>query len=82
MQLYSELIPIVDEMMPNELWENIKIATAKIAKRNYRANASGRNCGDNGRRNMKAHGKKSTIRDTKRNPAPPEGHACMKYKER
>ena len=42
---FAELIPIVDEMMPNELWENIKITTAKVAKRNYRANASGRNSG-------------------------------------
>ena len=29
---FAELIPITDEMMPNELWENIKITTAKVAK--------------------------------------------------
>ena len=29
---FAELIPIVDEMTPNELWEKIKITTAKVAK--------------------------------------------------
>ena len=29
---FAELIPIVGEMIPNELWENIKITTAKVAK--------------------------------------------------
>ena len=29
---FAELIPIVDEVTPNELWEKIKITTAKVAK--------------------------------------------------
>ena len=29
---FAELIPIVDEMTPNELWKKIKITTAKVAK--------------------------------------------------
>ena len=30
---FAELIHIVDEMTPNELWEKIKITTAKVAKK-------------------------------------------------
>ena len=29
---FSELIPIVDEMAPNELWGQIKITTSKVAE--------------------------------------------------
>ena len=29
---FAELIRIVDDMTPNELWEKIKITTAKVAK--------------------------------------------------
>ena len=29
---FAELIPIVDEVTPNELWEKINITTAKVAK--------------------------------------------------
>ena len=29
---FAELVPIVDEMTPIELWEKIKITTAKVAK--------------------------------------------------
>ena len=29
---FSELIPIVDEMSPNELWGQIKITTSKVAE--------------------------------------------------
>ena len=43
---FAELIviPTVDEMTPNELWEKKKrFQLQKLPKRNYRANASGRN---------------------------------------
>ena len=86
---FAELIPIVDEMTPNDLWQKIKITTAKVAeeklscKRFRKKEWVSEETLDliDESRNMKAHGKNSTIRNKKRNPAPSEGQ-CRKDKER
>ena len=41
---FAELIPIVVEMTPNELWEKIKITTAKVAKEKLSRNRFRKKC--------------------------------------
>ena len=80
---FAELIPIVDEMTPNELWEKINITTAKVVieklsrkcfRKKQWISEETLNLIDE-RRNMKAHVKNVNNQDYEINPAPSEGHA-------
>ena len=86
---FAELKPIVDEMMPNEPWEKIKITTAKVAKeklsrKRFREkqwiSEETLDLIDE-RRNMKAHGKNVNNPEYKEKSRAIR-RACSKDKER
>ena len=86
---FAELIPIVDDMTPNELWEKIKITTAKVAyeklsrkrfrKKQWISEGTLHLIGE--RRNMKAHGKNVNNPEYK-DQSRAIRRACRKDKER
>ena len=86
---FAELIPIVDEMTPNELWEKIKITTAKVAKEKLSRKRFRKKqwISDetldliDERRNMKAHGKNVNNPEYKEKSRAIR-RACRKDKER
>ena len=86
---FSELIPIVDEMTPNELWEKIKITTAKVAKEKLSRKRFRKKQWISEetldlideRRNMKAHGKNVNNPEYKEKSRAIR-RACRKDKER
>ena len=86
---YAGLIPIVDEMTPNELWEKIKITTAKVAKETLSRKRSRKKQWISEetldlideRRNMKAQGKNVNNPEYKEKSRVIR-RACRKDKER
>ena len=86
---FAALIPIVDEMTPNELWEKIKITTAKVAKEKLSRKRFRKKQWISEetldlideRRNMKAHGKNVNNPEYKEKSRAIR-RACRKDKER